>query len=94
MMNVAEILRNSKLEAGELGKMFGFWNVVVKQVQTMKTKKAAKKEKSKFQRKERIKRENSYLYDDTLTNPIKPKPEKPIKKRVPGSSKIPILSIS
>jgi len=45
MMEVAEILRDSKQDGDLLVKMFGYWNIVVKQVQTMKTKKAAKKEK-------------------------------------------------
>jgi len=82
MMNIAEILRDSKQDGEMLLIMFGYWNNVVKQVQTMKTKKAAKKEKNKLVRKERIKRENSYLYDETLDIPKKTKiPEKSQKKK-------------
>jgi len=69
IMLFAEILRESKQDQESLMKWFGFWNIVVRKVQHINSKKAAKREKRKLENKEKKKRE--YMDDE------KPKVQKP-----------------
>jgi len=57
IMLFAEILRESKQDQESLMKWFGFWNIVVRKVQHINSKKAAKREKRKLENKEKKKRE-------------------------------------
>jgi len=95
MMPIAEILRDSKQDGDQLLKMFGYWNIVVKQVQTMKKKELHLKKNLKF--KEKKEEGEKILIITTklqLQQPFKPNLKKKRKRKELGLLKIIILWIS